>query len=114
LWASFDGSTNPPVVYPTGSSIQELVNQMLITISPTSLPNGTNGDFYQTTFSSTGGTPGYTWSGTNFPAGLVFLQDGVLIGTPETTNGTYDVTIQVTDSSNPQKTVSMPYTITIY
>lgn len=114
MWASFDGSTNPPVVYPTGASIQELENQMVITVSPTTLPNGTNGVPYPTTtFSATGGTPGYNWSGTNFPNGLVFY-GGVLYGTPETTNGTYDVTIQLNDSSNPPKTVSMPYTITIY
>ncbi|HEV2328999.1 MAG TPA: hypothetical protein VGY56_09460 [Verrucomicrobiae bacterium] len=120
LWASFDGSTNPPIVYPTGTSIQELFNQMVISIQPTSLPNATNNDPYLVQFSAQGGTPntqnspgGYLWSGTNFPLGLVF-NGGVLYGTPNDTNGVYDVTIQVTDYSNPPKTVTMPLTLTLY
>jgi hypothetical protein len=116
LWASYDESTNPPIVYPTGASIQELVNQMVITISPATLPDATEGVFYNVPFSATGGIPGssgsYTWSGTNFPAGLQFI-GGVLYGYPQT-NGTFDLTIQVTDSSNPPKTVTMPYPLTIH
>jgi hypothetical protein len=120
MWASYDSSTNPPVVYPTGASIQELINQMVISVSPPSgsLPNATNGDFYDVPFSATGGTQnpsggGYTWSGTNFPSGLSF-NGGVLYGKPNDTNGTYDVTVQVTDYSYPPKTVTVPYTITLY
>ena len=113
MWASYDGSTNAPIVYPTGASIQELENQMVITISPTILPNGTNNDYYYAAFSATGGTPNYTWSGTNFPTGLVLTSGGVLSGYPDATNGVYDPTITLTDSSNPPKVVSMPYTITI-
>ncbi len=115
LWASFDGSTNQPVVYPTGASIQELESQMVITISPTTLPNGTNGSSYYAAFSATGGTPNYTWSGTNFPNGLIFSGNGVLYGTPNvgTNVGPYDVTIQLTDSSYPPKVVTLPYIINI-
>jgi hypothetical protein len=29
IWGSFDGTTNPPIVYPTGSSIEELEAQVL-------------------------------------------------------------------------------------
>jgi hypothetical protein len=115
-WGSFDGTTNTPIVYPTGASIQELEAQMVIAISPSTLPNATNGDFYSVQFSATGGTPStsgtYIWSGTNFPTGLYF-NGGVLYGTPQT-NGTFDLTIQVTDYSNPAKTVTLPYTLTIY
>ena len=34
-WASFDGSTNAPEVYPNGNSILNLQNQLLIQITPT-------------------------------------------------------------------------------
>lgn len=118
LWASFDGSTNEPIVYPTMLSISELESQMIISISPTSLPDGTNGLAYTpTTFTATGGTPPYTWSipsGSPLPYGLQ-LFNGTLIGTPNgNTNGVYDTAIQLTDSSNPAKTVLTPYTITIH
>lgn len=113
LWASYDGTTNLPVVYPTGASIQELESQMVISISPTTLPDGTNGDPYPVTpFTATGGTSPYNWSASGLPSGLVFY-GGELYGTPQT-NGTFDVTIQLSDSSLPTNTVAMPYTITIH
>jgi len=114
-WASFDGTTNLPILYPNGTSIQELENQMLISISPTSLPDGANTVAYPTTtFSASGGTSPYTWSletGTSLPQGLSFSA-GVLSGTPSgNLSGIYDFTIQVTDSQG--LTVAMNYTITI-
>lgn len=117
LWASFDGTTNAPVVYPNNLSIQEMESQMIIAVSPSSLPNGTNTVPYTTTsFSATGGTPPYSFSvasGSQLPSGLA-LFGGVLEGTPNgNTNGVYDVTIQLTDSSLPVKTVMMNYTIPI-
>lgn len=114
-WASFDGTTNLPTLYPNGTSIQQLENEMLISISPTSLPNGANTVAYPTTtFSAAGGTSPYTWSletGTSLPQGLSFSA-GVLSGTPSgNLSGIYDFTIQVTDSQG--LTVAMNYTITI-
>src|SRR6185369_10203030 len=32
--ASFDGTTNAPIVFPNGTSIENLANQILISISP--------------------------------------------------------------------------------
>ena len=115
-WASFDSSTNLPILYPNGTSIQELENQMAISISPTSLPDGANTVAYPTTtFSATGGTSPYTWSletGTLPPSGLIFSSAGVLSGTPSGNSpGIYDFTIQVTDSLG--RTVALNYTITI-
>ena len=86
-------------------------------ISPATLPNGTNGTPYPpTSFTATGGTPPYSWSlvsGSQLPSGLA-LYNGVLEGTPNgNTNGVYDLTIQLTDTSVPAKVVTMPYTITI-
>jgi large repetitive protein len=90
---------------------------MIISISPTSLPNGTNGVPYSAvTFSATGGTGPYTITlvnGSQMPSGLG-LFSGVLEGTPNgNTNGVYDIEIQLTDSSVPANTFTVPYTITI-
>jgi hypothetical protein len=114
-WASFDSSTNDPILIPNDTTIQDLENQMFISISPTSLPDGANGVAYpSTTFSATGGSGSYTWSvGTgsaSLPNGLSF-SGGVLSGTPSGDTGLYDFSIQVTDSQG--RTVTMNYTITI-
>jgi len=116
-WASFDGSTNLPVLYPNGTSIQELESQLVISILPASLPDGTNNVVYPTTqFSATGGQPGYTWSlgtGTLLPAGLTFSSGGLLSGTPSgNAPGVYDFAIQLTDSQG--QVVVLNYSITIH
>ena len=115
LWASYDGTTNLPVVYPTSLSIQEMESQMIISISPTNLPDGINGMAYPpTTFNASGGTQPYTWSASGLPGGLA-LFGNELEGTPNgDTNSVYDVTIQMTDSSYPANTVQRNYTITIH
>ncbi|MGA3285740.1 MAG: hypothetical protein ABSD57_14945, partial [Verrucomicrobiota bacterium] len=69
----FDGTTNDPVVYPNGSSIQNLASQILIQIysTPSTLPAATNGfPYIGAQFSATGGETPYTWSlgsGTQLP-----------------------------------------------
>ena len=117
-WASFGATTNDPVLYPNGTSIQNIINQMLIQVSPASLPDGTNTVAYSVTFSATGGQTSYTWvvaSGTQLPNGLGLSPGGVLSGTPSgNPPGTYDFTIQLTDSSSPPRTVTFDYTITIH
>jgi hypothetical protein len=116
-WASFDATTNAPVVYPNGASLQELENELVITVMPTTLPDGTNNLPYITTaFSATGGQPPYTWSlgGTQLPQGLVF-NNGVISGTPfnnATNSNPYDFNIQMTDQGN--RTVTLPYSINIH
>jgi hypothetical protein len=117
LWGSLDESTNDPVVYPNGTSIQNLANQVLIQISPTSLPNGTNGVAYvPTTFTTTGGafTLPYTWalptSSGPLPSGLTLSSGGTISGTP-TQSGTFDFVIQLTDSLG--RAVQWSYSIKI-
>ncbi|HTR40227.1 MAG TPA: hypothetical protein VMH87_01250 [Pseudomonadales bacterium] len=120
LWGSFDGTTNTPIVYPTGASIQELESQMIISISPTNLPDGTNGvPYVPTPLSATGGSTPYTWSVSGLPSGLALLGGNVIEGTPNVTitNGVsqvFDVTVQLMDSSQPANIVTMPMTITIH
>ena len=77
------------------------------------LPDGTVGVAYSATIDASGGTTPYSCSissGT-LPAGLS-LNGCAVSGTP-TTPGTSNITVTVTDSSNPTKTASGPESITI-
>jgi hypothetical protein len=139
VWASFDGTTNDPVVYPNGASIQNLVNQIIIQVytTPSVLPVATNGVpyYYYTTvvtngvtnsvaypvvFSVTGGQPPYTWSlapgSPSLPLGLTLSQTndvtGIISGTPTNNpSGVHDFTIQLQDAG--ARTVLLNYFITI-
>src|ERR1019366_7247102 len=113
VWASYDGSTNAPVLYPNGTSIDNLGNMIQIQISPASVPNGHNGQPYTpTTFTATGGsfTPPYTWSATGLPDGLSVSPDGTLSGTP-TLSGTFVFTLTLTDYIS--RSVQWAYSLTI-
>jgi Putative Ig domain len=128
-WGSFDASTNDPVVYPNGTSIQNLENQILAQISPATVPDGTNGVTYPAqSFAITGGafTPPFDWSaaavtssptnntpGSGLPLGLTVSSDGTLSGMP-TNNivGTYDFTMRLTDANS--RSVTWNYSITIH
>jgi len=131
-YGSFDGTTNAPVVYPNGSSIQNLQNQLLLQITPASpLPDGKRGVAYSNggssvQFTVTGGggafdlTDPVTWTSTGpplggpvttgLPPGLTLSTAGVLSGTP-TQAGTYDFTLIFTDYYS--NSVQWNYTITI-
>ena len=123
VWAAYDGTTNAPVVFPNGTSIENLQNQVLIQVSPTTLPLGT-GDgqttYPPTTFTATGGsfTQPYTWSssdiqsgsGTGLPSGMSLSPDGTLSGTP-TQSGTFDFNLKLTDYVG--RAVQWTYTLTI-
>ena len=112
-WASYDSSTNLPVVYPNGNSIQNLQNEILVQITPTSLANGTNNTAYPSvTFTATGGSfsPPFTWSATSLPTGMTVSSGGTLSGTP-TVAGTFDITLQLTDSLG--RSVQWFYTLII-
>ena len=116
IWASFDGSTNAPTVYPNGTSIDDLQNLVTVQISPPqpALPDGTMGQPYSQTFTATGGafSPPFTWalSSGSLPSGLTLSPDGTVAGTP-TQTGTFDFTVQMTDSLS--RSVSWSYSITI-
>jgi hypothetical protein len=123
VWGSFDGTTNDPVVYPNGTSIANLANQVLVQVAPATLPNGTNGVAYPIqSFVATGGafTPPYSWSipSGGLPPGLTLNSDGTITsptsnvspGTP-TQSGTFDFTLQLTDVNS--RSVQWNYTLTI-
>jgi len=126
-WGSFDDSTNDPVVYPNGTSIANLENEVLIQVlitnsdtgfSGTSLPDAAAGAFYGPfTFSATGGafSQPFTWSAGGLPPGLSMTTNpdgtGTLSGTP-TESGTFDIAIELTDSLS--RSVQWNYTINIF
>jgi hypothetical protein len=118
VYGSFDGTTNPPIVYPNGTSILNMENQILIGISPGRLPNGqvgaNFGDGTPVAFTATGGTPPYTWSlspsSAGLPPGLHLLANGTIVGVP-TQEGTFDFSISMTDGGG--RTINRDYFITI-
>ena len=75
-----------------------------LTITTTSLPNGTVGAPYSFTLGASFGTSPYTWSivsGSLPPPGLnAPTSAGVILGTP-TAPGTFSFTVQVKDSTTP-------------
>ena len=83
-----------------------------ITLSPSTLPNGTIGAAYNETITATGGTPTYTFdvvSG-SLPPGLSLSLTGALTGVP-TTAGSFTFTVRATDAN--QCFGSRVYTIDI-
>jgi hypothetical protein len=122
VWAIFDGTTNTPVVFPNGTSIDDLQNQLLVQISPSSLPFGIVNYPYPlpgvgtVQFHAGGGacTQPFTWSenaGVLDGIGLTLNPaTGVLNGTP-TQSGTFDFTLTMTDVNG--RSVQFLYSITI-
>jgi len=71
-----------------------------LTITTTSLPNGTSGAVYSANLTAAGGTAPYAWTlaaGSALPTGLTMTPDGAISGTP-TTAGNTDITFTVTDA----------------
>ena len=85
-----------------------------VAISPTTLPNGTQGSSYTSTLSATGGTEPYHWlvSAGALPAGLALSSHGTLSGTPSLA-ANYSFTVKVQDSSAPAQTATQGYKIQI-
>jgi hypothetical protein len=120
-WATFDGTTNAPQVYPNSSSLQSLVNALFFQVTNSTFPQySLSGQValnqpYKAPIGVSGGTPPYTWSLAanspgGLPPGLVFTNiagQEFLYG-PGPTNAsagtTYDFYVQATDSSSPAKT----------
>src|SRR5919198_892415 len=67
-------------------------------------------NFFTTTFSASGGTPPYRWSG-QVPAGLTLRPSGLLLGSP-TVKGTSTFTVTVTDSAGAKATGTFSLTVT--
>jgi ABC-type uncharacterized transport system auxiliary subunit len=103
------------------------VKAFTVTVAPgalavftTTLANAVAGTPYSQTVVATGGTAPYTWAvatlplGNALPAGLTLTAGGVLSGTP-TLAGTFNFSLQVTDSKvpAPAATVVQAYTLVV-
>jgi len=105
-WASFDGTTNDPILYPPGLTLQDVESLALIQVTPSFLPAASLGRFYSQTLTVSGGIAPYTWSiapNTVFPPGLSLTPDPVdsthatISGTPTVPTITL-ITVRVTDA----------------
>jgi hypothetical protein len=83
-----------------------------VTITMSSLPDGTVNSGYSSTLAATGGTTPYSWSlsAGSLPAGLNLSSSGVISGTP-TAAGTSSFTIKVTDSNSQNDTANLSIAI---
>lgn len=82
-------------------------------ITTLSLPSGTVGQAYSTVILSSGGTMPYHYSLTATTAPGMSLQSvGVFSGTPAT-QGSFSITVRVTDSSVPQQQFSKSFPFTV-
>jgi arabinan endo-1,5-alpha-L-arabinosidase len=97
------------------SSSSTSSNLTPLTITATSLAGGTVSVSYSATLTATGGTgAGYAWtvSAGALPGGLTLATGGILAGTP-TAAGTFNFTVEVTDSSGATATDSLSVVITV-
>ena len=87
-----------------------------LAITTSSLPAATTGTVYNQALAATGGTPAYNWSlvagqGT-LPTGLSLSTGGIISGTPGTM-GTFNFTVNVTDSASPAASVQKALSIVV-
>ncbi|PYV11686.1 MAG: hypothetical protein DMG23_03555 [Acidobacteria bacterium] len=85
-----------------------------LSVSTTSLPNGTQSAAYNQSLAAVGGTTPYSWalfSGT-LPSGLTLSTSGQIFGTPTTVTAS-NFTVQVTDSGAPAQTATQALSITV-
>ena len=89
-----------------GSSQRPTAPQLSITT--TSLPDGSVGTTYSTSLGVRGGTAPFTYSAAGLPDALSIAKaSGAITGTPaQSAIGTASVTLTVTDSSKPQQTAT--------
>lgn len=87
-----------------------------LSVTTTTLPGGSQNIVYSTTLAASGGTTPYiAWVVTAgaLPAGLTLHSaTGIIDGTP-TAFGTFDITVQVTDSTTPALTATKAFSIVI-
>ncbi len=82
-----------------------------LSITTTTLPNGTVGTAYSQTVAATGGVTPYTWTSSGLPPGLTInASSGAITGTP-TTIGSTTVTVTVTDSAKTAANKSFTFQI---
>ena len=112
--------TNDGVKVKIGASVSAVevryptVQAASLSITTTSLPAGTIDEAYLATMTASGGNLPYSWSISDgsLPSGLILADSGIISGTP-TEEGTFNFTVQVTDSSGPVEIIVKALSITI-
>ena len=115
FFVNLSGATNATITDTQG--IGTITNDDVpVTVSPASLPNGTVAAAYSQTITASGGVAPYGFAVTAgaLPTGLILSSGGVLGGTP-TAGGTFNFTVTATDSSGAPGPFagSRSYTVTI-
>jgi hypothetical protein len=116
LWASYDDSTNAPIVYPNGTSIASVESQMMMQVTSVSLPPAQVGRTYTTQLTGTGGSgPPYKWElepldGNALPIGLSLTGTGLLSGIPAAT-GIYSFFVRMDDRLDTSPNMDTLFTV---
>ncbi len=119
IWASYDGSTNAPVIYPIGSSVDNLTNQFFLYIANPVIPNATAGHPYaeQLVAGGSGGTPPYSFAlapqSAALPPGFSLTAQGMIIANQPwlMRPNIYDFVVRMTDAT--AKFVDRAFTLTV-
>ena len=104
----------PPASATVDLTLTILASQL--TITTTSLPNGSIGTAYSQTLNAVGGIGAHTWQLTagTLPNGLTLnATTGLISGTPTALVNATPLTFQATDSGSPAQTASVSLTLTI-
>jgi len=97
----------------TATATVELDVLVPVAVVESTLPEATVGAGYDVTLTPGGGVGPYTWSTTStLPDGVVLSDTGRLFGTPDAA-GSYDIVVQVHDSSDPQLNGSTTLTLKV-
>jgi hypothetical protein len=85
-----------------------------VSITTRSLSSATAGTAYSNTLTAAGGTLPYAWtlSSGSLPSGITVQSAGSISGTTSQT-GSFNITVEVTDSSSPKQTSSQSLTLTV-
>jgi hypothetical protein len=105
-------SGNPPLTNAADLSVNVVV--LPLTVSTTSLPDGTVDESYKQQLLATGGIPPYVWSiqsGSLSSWASLNSSTGMVNGIPDET-GTADFTVEVTDSESAAMTAKAPLSLT--
>ena len=108
-----DPTTHLAYVTDPTNALVYVIGTSTVTITTSSLPDGTVGAAYRQSLAATGGVLPYRWSlapGSSLPDGLTLSSDGTLSGTP-TAAGTTSLTVRVTDGSGATATATLTLAI---
>lgn len=115
FFINLSGAVNATIT--DGQGLGTITNDDVpVTVSPASLPNGTVATTYSQTITASGGTAPYGFAVTagSLPTGLTLSSGGTLAGTP-TAGGTFNFTVTATDAAGAPGPFSgsQAYTVTI-